>query len=157
RGLRVMEAFEAAVAAIPSLAAWTEPDQARPITSVLPCGRLYNTYQTQLDSTGRLAVDGLIFVGDAVCTTNPSVGGGVATSLMQAQRLVALLDEHGKDFVSCALEFDHWCAEHIKPWFADHVYWDAELIRRWSGQDIDLTRPLPSDLILAAAGADPEL
>ena len=42
-------------------------------------------------------------------------------------------------------------------WFDDHVYWDADLTRRWSGQDIDLTRPLPPDLIMAAAQADPEI
>ena len=30
------------------------------------------------------------------------------------------------------------------------MYWDAELIRRWSGHDVDLTRPMPSDLIMAA-------
>lgn len=35
--------------------------------------------------------------------------------------------------------------------------WDADLIRRWSGQDVDLTRPLPPDLITAAAQADPEI
>ncbi len=32
-----------------------------------------------------------------------------------------------------------------------------DLIRRWSGQDVDLTRPLPPDLIMAAAQADPEM
>jgi hypothetical protein len=37
------------------------------------------------------------------------------------------------------------------------VYRDAELIRRWTGADIDLTRPLPSDLIVAATEADPAL
>jgi hypothetical protein len=82
---------------------------------------------------------------------------GIVTSLMQAQRLVHLLDEHRRDFISCSLEFDRWCAENIKPWFSDHVYWDAELIRRWSGHDVDLTRPLPSDLIMAATEADPEM
>ena len=46
--------------------------------------------------------------------------------------------------------------EH-QAWFSDHVYWDAELIRRWSGHDIDLTRPLPSDLIMAATEVDPEM
>ena len=46
---------------------------------------------------------------------------------------------------------------HIKPWFDNHVYWDADLIRRWSGQDVDLTRPLPPDLIMAAGQADPEI
>lgn len=155
--LRFQEVFEAASRAIPSLAAWTEPDRSRPITPVLPGGRLYNTYQTQLNDAGQVAMNGLIFAGDSVCTTNPSVGRGVATSLMQAQRLVGLLNEHQCDFTSCSLEFDHWCAENIKPWFSDHVYWDAELIRRWSGHDVDLTRPLPSDLITAATEVDPEM
>jgi 2-polyprenyl-6-methoxyphenol hydroxylase-like FAD-dependent oxidoreductase len=155
--LRFPEAFKAASRAIPSLAAWTEPDRARPISPVLPGGRLYNTYRTQLNDVGQVAANGLIFAGDAVCTTNPAVGRGVATSLMQAQRLLALLDEHRHDFISCSLEFDRWCAENIKPWFSDHVYWDAELIRRWSGHDVDLTRPLPSDLIMAAIEVDPEL
>ncbi|PZS24849.1 MAG: FAD-dependent oxidoreductase [Pseudonocardiales bacterium] len=156
-GLRFQEVFEAASRAIPSLAAWTEPDRSRPISPVLPGGRLHNTYQAQLDDTGQVALNGLMFVGDAVCTTNPSVGRGVATSLMQAQRLVRLLDDHRRDFTSCSLEFEHWCAENIKPWFSDHVYWDAELIRRWSGHDVDVTRPLPSDLIMAATMVDPEM
>jgi 2-polyprenyl-6-methoxyphenol hydroxylase-like FAD-dependent oxidoreductase len=155
--LRLPEVFEAASRAIPSLAVWTELDRSRPISPVLPGGRLHNTYRTQLNDTGQVALNGLIFVGDAVCTTNPSVGRGVATSLMQAQRLVRLLDAHLRDFTSCSLEFDHWCAENIKPWFSDHVYWDAELIRRWSGHDVDLTRPLPPDLIMAATVVDPEM
>jgi 2-polyprenyl-6-methoxyphenol hydroxylase-like FAD-dependent oxidoreductase len=155
--LRFQEVFEAASRAIPSLAAWTEPDRSRPITGVLPGGRLHNTYRGQLDGTGQVALDGLIFVGDAVCTTNPSIGRGVATSLMQAQRLIGLLDDHRRDFTSCSLEFNHWCEKNIKPWFCDHVYWDADLIRRWSGHDVDLTRPLPSDLIMAATAVDPEM
>ena len=44
-----------------------------------------------------------------------------------------------------------------KPWFDDHVYCDTDLIRRWSGHDVDLTRPLPSDLIVVAVQADPDL
>jgi len=155
--LRFPDVFEAATRAIPFLAAWTEPNRSRPISPVLPGGRLYNTYQGQRNDAGQGALDGLIFVGDAVCTTNPVAGRGIATGLMQAQRLIQLLNENHRDFTSCSLEFDHWCAENIKPWFSDHVYWDAELIRRWSGHDVDLTRPLPSDLIMAATVVDPEL
>jgi hypothetical protein len=76
---------------------------------------------------------------------------------MQAQHLVRLLDEHGRDFTSCSLAFDRWCDENIKPWFADHVYWDSQLRRRWSGADVDLTQRLPSDLIVAASQVDPEM
>ena len=95
-GLRSERVFEAAARAIPALATWTEPDRARPITP-LPGGRLYNSYRGQLDEAGRVVLDGLIFVGDAVCTTNPAAGRGVATSMMQAQQLLGLLDEHGRD------------------------------------------------------------
>jgi 2-polyprenyl-6-methoxyphenol hydroxylase-like FAD-dependent oxidoreductase len=155
--LRTAAAFEAAVRAIPALAGWVGPGQARPITPVLPGGRLYNSYQGQLDDAGQVALDGLIYAGDSVCTTNPAAGRGVTTSLQQAQQLIRLLEEHGHDFTSCSLAIDHWCTRHIKPWFDDHVRWDTDLIRRWSGQDVDLARPLPSDLIIAAAAADPEL
>ena len=155
--LRTRAAFEAAARAVPALAAWTDPGRARPITPVLPGGRLYNSYQSQLNHARRVALDGLIYAGDSVCTTNPAAGRGVTTSLLQARQLIALLQVHGLDFTSCSLAFDHWCAGHIKPWFDDHVYWDADLIRRWSGQDVDLTRPLPPDPIMAAAQADPEI
>ena len=47
--LRTRAAFEAAARAIPALAAWTDPGRARPITPVLPGGRLYNSYRGQLN------------------------------------------------------------------------------------------------------------
>jgi hypothetical protein len=155
--LRTPAAFDAATRAIPALAAWTDPPRARPITPVLPGGRLYNSYRGQLNGAGRVALDGLICAGDTVCTTNPAAGRGVTTSLLQAQRLIGLLEEHRRDFTSCSLAFDRWCTGHIKPWFDDHVHWDTDLIRRWSGHDVDLTRPLPSDLIVAAAQAHPDM
>ena len=61
------------------------------------------------------------------------------------------------DPAGVATAFDHWCTENIAPWFHDHVHSDAALIDRWTGAAIDLTRPLPSDLVVAAAAADPSL
>ena len=87
----------------------------------------------------------------------PAAGRGVTTSLLPAQQLIRLLEEHRRDFTSSSLAFDHWCACTIKPWFDDHVHRDTDLVRRWSGQDVDLTRRLPSDLIMAAVQADPEM
>jgi flavin-dependent dehydrogenase len=156
-GLRDPRAFEAASRAIPALANWTHPDRSRPITPVRPGGRLYNSYQGQLDENGQVALAGLLFLGDTVCTTNPAAGRGVATSLMQAQQLLRLLQEHRRDPVACSLEFDAWCTEQIKPWFRDHVHCDTALASRWAGNDIDLSCPLPSDLIVAASDVDPSL
>jgi 2-polyprenyl-6-methoxyphenol hydroxylase-like FAD-dependent oxidoreductase len=157
RALRNAAVFDAAMRAIPAFAEWTDAGRSQPITEVLPGGKLYNSYRGQLDRSGRLALPGMISVGDAVCTTTPLAGRGVAMSFMQARALLRLLDERPRDVDSAAAAFDHWCAQHIKPWFDDHSYSDADRVRRWSGQDVDLTRPLPSDLIVAAAEADPGL
>jgi flavin-dependent dehydrogenase len=137
------------------LAAWTDPDRARPLTAVLSSGRLHNTYRGQLDDNGAVPLPGLVFVGDSVCTTNPALGRGVTTSLLQARALLRLLEEDPHDLADATLAFDRWCTDNISPWFEDHAYWDAEQSRRWAGGDVDLTRPLPSDLIVAATQADP--
>ena len=121
---------------------------------MLPGGRLTNSYQGQRNTAGTVALPGLIFVGDAVCTTTPTAGRGVATSLMQAQQLLLLL-EVGDDLHACSMALEGWCDANIQPWFDDHVAMDAAQVSRWSGHDIDLTKRLPSDLIVTAAEADP--
>jgi 2-polyprenyl-6-methoxyphenol hydroxylase-like FAD-dependent oxidoreductase len=153
--LRHEAPFTAACQAIPGLADWTDPGRSRPITPVLPGGPLMNLYRGQTDQDGRLALPGLVFAGDAVATTTPTFGRGIATSLLQARQLLQLIDEHGRDASAVGESFDSWCAEHIKPWVEDHVYMDESTQRRWAGEAINLNQPLPSDLILAAAEADP--
>jgi hypothetical protein len=157
RRLRHGEVFEGAVKAIPRIAEWTDPRRARPIAPVLPGGKLYNSYRGQVDSEGRLVAPGMISVGDAVCTTTPLAGRGVALALAQAGALLGACDEHGRDTDSATMQFDHWCTENIRPWFDDHRLTDADRLRRWSGGDVDTTRRLPSDLIVAAADADDTL
>jgi 2-polyprenyl-6-methoxyphenol hydroxylase-like FAD-dependent oxidoreductase len=157
RVLRRDEAFDNAVRAIPLLREWIDPSRAQPISRSLPGGRLYNSYRGQLDATGRPVLPGLISVGDAVCTTTPLAGRGVTLALLQAQELVHLLDAHDTDIGTATTQFDHWCQSNIRPWFDDHRHTDADRMRRWLGGDVDLTRPLPSDLIVAAAVANPEL
>jgi 2-polyprenyl-6-methoxyphenol hydroxylase-like FAD-dependent oxidoreductase len=153
--LRHEEAFTAACLAIPGLADWTDPDRALPLTPVLPGGSLLNAYRGQTGHDGKLALPGLVFVGDAVATTTPTFGRGVTTTLLQAQQLLWLIDEHGTDVMAIGEGFDAWCADQIKPWVDDHVQMDDATQRRWAGQDIDLSKPLPSDLILSAAQQDP--
>ncbi|MGX9791952.1 FAD-dependent oxidoreductase [Mycobacterium sp. MMS18-G62] len=157
RLLRRDEVFDDAMGTIPTLADWIDPSRAQPISPVQPGGRLYNTYRGQLDGAGRPALVGLISVGDAVCTTTPLAGRGVTLALMQARELVRALEMNGADIVTATTQFDHWCTTNIRPWFDDHRYTDTDRVRRWSGGDVDVSRPLPSDLIVAAAEADPTL
>ena len=156
KDLRHTAAFEAACRAIPALAAWTDPDRAEPVTDVLPGGPLRNAYRGQRTREGRSCTPGLVSIGDAVATTTPIFGRGVTTTFVQVLRLLALLDA-ASDPELVGEPFDDWCAETMLPWVADHVAMDTDVVRRWEGGDVDLTRRLPSDLILAAADRDPAI
>lgn len=155
--LRQPEAFEAAMRALPVFAEWTDPERFEPITWVMPGGGLTNTYRGQLGADGAPALPGVYWVGDAMCTTNPAAGRGVALGLRQARALVQMIIEDGADPVSTSLRFESWCAANIRPWFEDHVYWDATLTRRFSGVDLDVEARIPSDVICAAAEVDPSI
>jgi 2-polyprenyl-6-methoxyphenol hydroxylase-like FAD-dependent oxidoreductase len=148
KGLRHEAAFEAAARAIPGLAEWTDPERAEPVGAVQPGGPLRNTFRPQS------ALRGLVAVGDAVATTTPTFGRGVATTYLQVLELLRLLDA---DPATLSEAFGAWCEEQMRPWVADHVHMDGDLVRRWEGGDLDLSRRLPSARILAAAEQDPRI
>jgi 2-polyprenyl-6-methoxyphenol hydroxylase-like FAD-dependent oxidoreductase len=150
KALRFEAAFEAACQAIPALAAWTEPDRAHPTSDVLVGGALRNVYRRQAGTPG------LVVVGDAVATTTPTRGRGIAMAFMQVTALLALLDQ-GADPSTVGEPFGAWCDHHIEPWVADHIAIDGGMVRRWQGEDLDLSIPLTSDLIAAAVEADPRI
>lgn len=150
KALRFGAAFEAACRAIPALAEWTEPDRAHPTSEVLVGGALRNVYRRQAGTPG------LVAVGDSVATTTPTRGRGIATAFMQVTALLALLDQ-GADPSDVAAPFGTWCQRNIEPWVADHIAIDGGMVRRWQGEDLDLSIPLTSDLIAAAVEADPRI
>jgi hypothetical protein len=150
KGLRFEAAFEAACQAIPALAEWVHPARAHPTSDVLVGGALRNVYRRQAGTPG------LVAVGDSVATTTPTRGRGIAMACMQITALLALLDE-GADPSTVAEPFGAWCDHDIEPWVADHIAIDGGTVRRWQGEDLDLSAPLTSDLIAAAVEADPRI
>lgn len=150
KDLRFEAAFEAACHAIPALAEWVHPDRAHPTSEVLVGGALRNVYRRQAGTPG------LVTVGDSVATTTPTRGRGIAMACMQVTALLALLDA-GADPSTVAEPFGAWCDHNIEPWVADHIAIDGGTVRRWQGGDLDLSVPLTSDLIAAAAEADPRI
>ena len=162
-GLRHNAAFDAAVQAIPGLAEWTDPERSRPLTDVLPGGTLLNAYRSQRGHDGELALPGLVFVGDAVCTTTPNFGRGLATTMLQVDELLRLLDATVDVAASATTSrltdvgeaFDAWTEANMRPWVEDHAIMDHALRRRWGGEDVDLSLPrLPSDLVMEASRVD---
>jgi flavin-dependent dehydrogenase len=148
--LRHLDAFEAACRAIPALAVWTDPQMTTPTSGVLIGGGLLNLYRPQL---GR---PGLVAVGDAVATTAPTAGRGLAMASMQIGALLELLDA-GAAPTTIADPFGTWCDTWMRPWVEDHLTFDAETVRRWQGHGLDLGQPLTSAAIVATAEADPRI
>ena len=109
--------------------------------------RLRNVYRPPLDRRG------LVAIGDAVATTAPTAGRGVAMASMQIRALCELLDA-GADPATIAGPFGDWCDAWIRPWVEDHVAVDGEAVQRWQGVDIDPDQPLTSAAIVSAAQAD---
>ncbi|HEU5033317.1 MAG TPA: FAD-dependent oxidoreductase [Mycobacteriales bacterium] len=156
-GIRGNVGFQAGAQAVPNLVRWTDPDRFEPITDVLVGGGLTNTYFPQGPEPGVPPAVGLFFGGDAVCTTNPAAGRGVGLGLLGARRLLSLLDDRSIALDDASRALDAWCEEQLRPWFADHVYWDATLLQRYAGNDLDLDAQIPSDVICAAGEALPEI
>lgn len=147
KDLRHRPVFEAACRAVPALAAWTDHDRSAPTSDVLVGGALRNVYRRQL------GLPGLVTVGDAVSTTTPTAGRGVAMTCMQLRVLLDLLDG-GTELATVAEPFGAWCDAQIRPWVEDHIILDTESAALWQGADIDLGRPLSSTRILDAAQVD---
>lgn len=154
-GVRGNAAFQAVSEAIPNLAPWTDPARFVPITDVRSGSNLANLYRGQRSALGRVT-PGVLFLGDAVCSTNPAAGRGVALGMQQAREMVRLI-ESGTDMADVATEFDLWCETNIRPWFDDHVHWDAAELARFRGEDIDLEGRIPSDVVCACAQVDPTI
>jgi 2-polyprenyl-6-methoxyphenol hydroxylase-like FAD-dependent oxidoreductase len=155
--LRHTAAYEAAVAAIPNLAPWTDPVRYEPIGPVLAGAGLHNPFSIQGLEPGAPPARGLYFIGDALCTTNPAAGRGVCLGIWQAQHLLSLLDDASLDDTQRSVALDAWADTEIRPWFHDHVYWDKTLLERLAGNDIDLDGRIPSDVICAAAEVNPAI
>jgi 2-polyprenyl-6-methoxyphenol hydroxylase-like FAD-dependent oxidoreductase len=148
--LRHVGAFHAATQAIPGMRDWTQPERASPTSAVMLGGRPRNVYRTQLGRRG------LVAVGDAVSTTTPTAGRGIALASMQIRALLDLHDA-GADLRSIADPFGAWCDAQILPWVDEHIARDDEAVRRLRGEDLDLSQPLTTTAIVDAAQVEPRI
>jgi len=130
------------------------PDKVRPISAVHAGAGMRNLYRGQL-SDGEIDTPGVLHVGDAVFSPSPMFGRGIATSLMQAVALLALIDAgHERDAMTRL--FDAWCTEQMLPWFHDQTLDDAGIIRQWGGGDREIDGRLPSRTITRAVAGEPQ-
>jgi flavin-dependent dehydrogenase len=128
-------AFEAAIAQIPLLRTWADPDLVEPITPVVPMGGLQNAILT-LDAD---APDGLFPLGDALCHTDPVLAHGLAFVLIHAAEIARALREHDSLREARAAYL-----ERVTPWLRERYDFltalDDQRLRMWRGEPVDFSR-----------------
>jgi 2-polyprenyl-6-methoxyphenol hydroxylase-like FAD-dependent oxidoreductase len=157
--LRHTRVFDAAVATLPAVHAWTSC--ADPITDVLGMGMLHNTFRHYV-SPGQAPARGFVPVGDALCHTNPMFAIGLAQSIIHAFALAAALGDHAD--VQDAVAAYHAAVEpEAAERYALAAACDEARWRLWQGEPIDYAhRSGAYELFALAAGGaaafvDPEV
>jgi 2-polyprenyl-6-methoxyphenol hydroxylase-like FAD-dependent oxidoreductase len=122
RTVRDPQVFTAVLRTIPTYAAWL--DVMDPITDVFPMAGLHNTLR-RLVVDGIPIATGLHAIGDSVCTTNPTLGRGLALALSGAADLTDTISEHASDPAAQALALDRLVGAHVVPFYQDQAAIDA--------------------------------
>jgi hypothetical protein len=110
---------------------------------------------------GEPIVNGLLAVGDAWASTNPSLGRGLSMAIMQVVRLRDVL-RLGLEPAPLAKEWAHITTEEFLPWYETAVATDADRIAQIDAIRDGRPAPEPKDpltllRIAAAVGQDPDL
>jgi 2-polyprenyl-6-methoxyphenol hydroxylase-like FAD-dependent oxidoreductase len=122
RTVRDPQVFTAVLRTIPIYAAWL--DVMDPITDVFPMAGLHNTLR-RLVAGGVPVATGLHAIGDSVCTTNPTLGRGLALALSGAADLADTIASTPADPAAQALALDRLVGAHVVPFYQDQAAIDA--------------------------------
>lgn len=133
RAFRDADVFDAAVARIPALRAWVDPDGVDATTPVMAMAGLRNTLQDPAST----AVGGLAPVGDAYGHSDPVLAHGLAFALIHAGTLATALRAHvdlGDAIASYLVETGPALRERYE--LASAL--DAQRHRLWLGEPVDV-------------------
>jgi flavin-dependent dehydrogenase len=124
-------AFEAAIATIPVLRSWVDPDGVDPITPVMPMAGLRNTLSVASP------VVGLLRVGDAYSHTDPTLAHGLTFSIVQAVALGRALADQ-EDLADVADAYAEQTREELGERYAWITDLDDQRLRAWQGEPVPL-------------------
>ena len=141
RTVRDPQVFTAVLRTIPVYAAWLEVMD--PITGVFPMAGLHNTLR-RLVADGTPVATGLHAIGDSVCTTNPTLGRGLALALTGAADLADTIAEHAADPAALGLALDRLVGAHVVPFYQDQATIDAARLAMMRHTIFGDPPPLPS-------------
>ena len=141
RTVRDPQVFTALLRTIPTYAAWL--DVMDPITDVFPMAGLHNTLR-RLVVDGVPVATGLHAMGDSVCTTNPTLGRGLALALSGAADLADTICEHPDDPAAQVLALDRLVGAHVVPFYQDQAAIDAARLAMMRHAIFDTPPPPPA-------------
>lgn len=144
------DVFDAAVATIPMLSRWVDPELVEPITPVRVMAGMTNT----LTREGSASPVGLFTVGDALSHTDPTLAHGIAFALIHARALADALAEPG-DLARASLHFGAATGPAMRERFALATAVGAQRYTGWTGGTVDVAHRDGDYALfsLAAAGA----
>jgi 2-polyprenyl-6-methoxyphenol hydroxylase-like FAD-dependent oxidoreductase len=128
--LRDAVAFETAVAQVPALASWANPDGVDPITPIMAMAGLRNSLRA-----GAVA-PGLVAVGDAYGHTDPVLAHGLAFGLVHAAELARVVGETA-DVVEAMDAYDAGTAPAMRERYEYATALDQQRLRMWLGEEVD--------------------
>jgi 2-polyprenyl-6-methoxyphenol hydroxylase-like FAD-dependent oxidoreductase len=122
--LRHVDVFERVVRAHPLQAHWADGE---PLTDVLPMAGVLDRYH-RFVSDGRPLATGVVAVGDAWASTNPSAGRGISVGLLHAQQLRDAVRAHLDDPGALAVAWDQATEEKVTPHYRNQLRADRARI-----------------------------
>ncbi len=132
RAFKEAAVFEAAMASIPAMRQWVNPEGVEPITDVLTMAGLRNTMRAAPSSS----VTGLFPVGDANFHSDPVLALGLTYALGQAVELVdAICEQSSLDDAAAAYRERTEPSMNERFEFATQL--DDQRLRTWHGEPID--------------------
>ncbi len=148
RAFREPAVWHAAVARIPGLRAWVDPEGTDPITGVMTMAGLRNALR-RWDSA---AAPGLVPVGDALVHTDPVLAHGLALSLAHARALAAALRDHAGHTGDAAAAYAAAVAPTARERYDLLTALDEQRLRLWLGEPVRLAPDGDRELFTVAAG-----
>lgn len=135
RGLTDESRWDAAIAGIPALRQWVDPEGTEPITPVMPMAGLRNSLRRPDPS----AAPWLAPVGDALSHTDPTLAHGLAFALIHARELATALREHA-DVGDATSAYLASVMPALQERYALATAMDDQRHRMWSGEEVDFAR-----------------
>jgi 2-polyprenyl-6-methoxyphenol hydroxylase-like FAD-dependent oxidoreductase len=133
--LREKGLFEAAIAQMPLITPWIDPDVSEPISPVHYMGGLINRIR-HFVIDGTPVVTGLVAVGDSSVCTNPLYGRGCSLGLVHGALLADAIRVQCGDPRELVGAFDDATKRELKPWYDASVESDRVAMKVARGEEL---------------------